>query len=69
MAVTNVIADRCDGCGICVDICPDDVFRMKDGKAIIAYPDDCDTCFLCETDCPRGAIVVSAEVLGVPLPY
>ncbi len=52
--------DLCDGCGICFDICPCDVFRIEpeSGHAWIAYRDDCQTCFLCELDCKPHAIFV-----------
>lgn len=64
------ISEACDGCGICVDICPNDVYRMgADEKPIVAYAEDCHTCFQCETDCPLKAIWVSGEVLGTPVPY
>ncbi len=69
MPVAHISRDICDGCGICVDYCPNDVFRLdKDNKAIIAYGGDCHTCFTCENDCPVKAIEVSAVVDHFPLP-
>lgn len=47
---------RCIGCGVCVQSCMNDVIRMKEGKACIAYQEDCSACFSCEIDCPREAI-------------
>ncbi len=66
---------KCSGCGVCVEICPMDVFRMKTEvdmvsltsrglpsrktRAYLAYPKDCMTCFTCELKCPSGAIRVA----------
>ncbi|MBE3586340.1 MAG: ferredoxin family protein [Thermoanaerobacter sp.] len=65
---------RCNGCGLCVEICPMDVFRLKmsldifsdkerntpkrEVKAYVAYPEDCMTCFTCELKCPTKAVQV-----------
>ncbi len=51
---------RCNRCGRCLEICPNDVFRREpaSGRYRIAWPDDCETCFDCELECPTGAIRV-----------
>lgn len=56
----------CTGCGVCVDSCPTDVIRMKQGtqKAHVAYVEDCQACFLCEFDCPVDAITVTPQRLS-----
>jgi len=72
MPIERIIEAQCNGCGICVDICPEDVLRMDEstGKAIIKYPDDCVACFVCESYCPKGCIEVSQErARKVPSPY
>jgi len=52
---------RCTGCGICLVVCPSDVFRREPGskRYVIAYRDDCQTCFNCEIECPEAAIFVA----------
>lgn len=56
IAIVDIDSYRCIGCGVCVQSCPNDVIRMKRGKAYIAYQYDCSACFACEVDCPREAV-------------
>jgi NAD-dependent dihydropyrimidine dehydrogenase PreA subunit len=57
-----VIADRCTGCGTCVEVCPTLVFDFGgDGLPVIARQDDCQTCFLCELYCEVDALYVGAD--------
>ena len=53
-------ADLCNGCGICLNSCPVDVFRIDatSNKAVAIYARDCQVCFLCEDDCPQKAIKI-----------
>jgi adenylylsulfate reductase subunit B len=57
--------EKCNACGVCVDICPMDVFRMKKEKEMpeIRYPDECWHCNACVLDCKQEAIK-----LRIPLP-
>ena len=52
----------CDGCNICVDICPGDVFAPNPEKGkppIVMYPDECWFEGCCITLCPhKGAIEI-----------
>ena len=51
----------CNQCGVCLQVCPSDVFRREpnSGRHVIAYRDDCQTCFDCEIECPEDAITVA----------
>ena len=48
----------CNGCGMCVEICPSDVFvGSKKGEIpMVTYPDECWHENACVIDCPVGAI-------------
>jgi NAD-dependent dihydropyrimidine dehydrogenase PreA subunit len=50
--------DLCNGSGLCVENCPGGGLAMKDGKAVVVYPERCGECYFCESICPTGAIRV-----------
>jgi NAD-dependent dihydropyrimidine dehydrogenase PreA subunit len=78
--IDQVDDKKCNGCGVCVEICPMDVLRMKTDVditsekkwlsqksiAYIAYRNDCMTCYTCELQCPTGAIDVGYAPLEIP---
>lgn len=57
MAKPKVDKKKCNGCGTCVDVCPMEVFEIKDNKAHVVN-DECVGCKACEAQCPQEAIVV-----------
>jgi 2-oxoglutarate ferredoxin oxidoreductase subunit delta len=48
----------CKGCKICAEVCPRDVFEMRDFVAKVKDNTLCTGCMLCELLCPDFAIVV-----------
>ena len=59
--------NRCNGCvgrseSFCEEICPGDLFYIKDGKAVLREPTDCWDCFSCVKECPN-------EALSIELPF
>ncbi len=59
---------KCNGDGICVDVCPVDVFELQDiaehpdtQKSVTVREDDCILCMACVTSCPTEAIIVEEE--------
>ena len=61
----RVDSEQCNGCGICAEICPCDVFRLDErtGLAEARYETDCWYCGACEMDCPTRAIRVDLPYL------
>lgn len=58
--MVEIIVDSnlCTGCETCVDVCPVEVFEIKDGKSVPVNADECVICRACEAQCPEGAIQV-----------
>jgi len=54
--------EKCNGCGMCMEVCPHAVFRIVDGKSQIADRDLCMECGACARNCAVGAISVKAGV-------
>ena len=48
--------DSCDGCENCADVCPSEVYVLRDGKPHPDHPEDCIECGACVEQCPTGSI-------------
>ena len=55
-------ADRCVGCRMCQTVCPQEVWEVRDGKAVIVDRDACMECSACAMNCAEGAIHVRRGV-------
>jgi NAD-dependent dihydropyrimidine dehydrogenase PreA subunit len=55
-------AEKCTGCGMCLEVCPHSVFQMQGGKAAITEKDSCMECGACKLNCPAKAIEVKSGV-------
>ncbi len=58
----HIDSTKCNGCGICLEYCPNSAINVVDGKAVINQR-NCMECGVCLRACPVGAIY---EVAGVP---
>lgn len=56
------VAEKCAGCGRCVEVCPQGVFEMREKRAIVTDRDLCMECGACARNCDAGAISVNAGV-------
>ena len=56
---TTIDRDLCNGCGLCVRVCPAKTLSMEDGKAVVSGSYSM-ACGHCEAVCPQGAIRVTA---------
>ncbi len=54
--------ERCTGCVMCIEVCPHDVFVMKNRKAVITDKDRCMECGACSANCAFGALTVDKGV-------
>ncbi len=70
-------AEQCNGCGMCVAVCPHVVFEMNERKARMIRPLACMECGACQLNCVTGAIkvdsgvgcanaMIRAAILGLP---
>ena len=64
----HILADRCKGCGFCIEFCPNQVLVIAtefNAKGFFpptaAHEEKCVNCRLCELICPDMAIYVVAE--------
>jgi len=59
--VLTIEVDRCDGCGACVEVCPEGAISLIGGVARIDSS-SCIECEACVQACPNGAIKVARPV-------
>ena len=54
--------ETCNGCGLCVNVCPHGVLSIQEHKAAIIDKDACMECGACAVNCPVNAIQVRTGV-------
>ncbi|MHC1566312.1 MAG: ferredoxin family protein [Candidatus Syntropharchaeia archaeon] len=52
----RIVADKCSGCGRCVELCPVGVLEMEGEKAKVVAVELCHECGTCFHICPEEAI-------------
>ena len=62
VSTLKFMLNKCVGCGKCVEVCPHNVFVIKENKAEVNDRDSCMECGACIKDCPAGAIEVKIGV-------
>jgi ferredoxin len=55
-------AELCNGCRMCITVCPHAVFGFSNKKAFINKKDLCMECGACAMNCSQGAIRVKSGV-------
>ncbi len=53
---------KCNGCGICLEVCPQQVFSFHHQTSFINDRDACMECGACARNCPEQAIFVRPGV-------
>ncbi len=70
-AIKSFVTEKCDGCALCLDVCPYRAIRLEDyreadGSAhrrIKTDPALCRGCGLCAATCPKGGVAVHGFTL------
>ena len=59
---------KCTKCGICVDLCPVDVYYGSKEQEVptITYGEDCFFCCACILECPTGTITLRYPLYAQP---
>jgi electron transfer flavoprotein alpha subunit len=61
------VTSVCNGCKVCVTVCPFGTIKMQDGKAVIT--EACRICGLCVDVCPVDAIIIHETKADEPTAY
>jgi ferredoxin len=56
--IIEIDEEKCDGCGLCVPVCPEGALQLIDGKLRLVSELFCDGLGACIGSCPKGAIKV-----------
>ncbi|MBU2505301.1 MAG: 4Fe-4S binding protein, partial [Bacteroidetes bacterium] len=51
MLLIEILPDKCDFCGCCVGVCPEDAIELKEAEISI-IEDRCTNCVKCVWSCP-----------------
>jgi len=54
--------DKCIACGMCLKVCPHEVFIFENNKVKLNKKDLCMECGACSKNCPVNAIEVKSGV-------
>ena len=60
VATLRLFEENCNGCRLCLAVCPRGVFEMRERKAVVIDRDACLECGACARNCEFGALTVKA---------
>ncbi len=64
LMIPQVDEARCDGCGVCAEVCQYHAIVVIGGKTLV-FPEMCHGCGSCTLNCPQQAITEIPETLGM----
>jgi heterodisulfide reductase subunit A len=70
-AIKSCVTETCDGCALCLDVCPYRALQLeaysaedgRDHRRIVSDPALCKGCGLCAATCPKGGVYVQGFTL------
>ena len=60
--VPVIDAKKCVLCGLCVEICPENVLAIEADALVYANPDSCTMCAACESICPENVVACYYQI-------
>ena len=59
MYVIVIDETKCNNCGECVKICPNEIYKIVNGKVVVGDTSECSNCQSCISMCEPQAITLS----------
>ena len=53
--------EKCNNCGMCIKVCPHEVFRLVDKEVQLVRRDYCMECGACKKNCAQDAILLDVS--------
>ncbi|HEV2331067.1 MAG TPA: 4Fe-4S dicluster domain-containing protein [Verrucomicrobiae bacterium] len=59
MYVITIDETKCNVCGECVNICPNQIYQLEDSKLVVGNTAECSNCQSCVSVCSPEAITIT----------
>ena len=58
MVEVTIDRDACENNQFCFEVCPEEVFEIRNQLVVVVRPENCTSCWLCVQNCPTGAVSI-----------